>query len=86
MTAIPNDVIQLTPGPGLEWGPLLCIVDKVAAWGVRCYALVPATHSSPEERGRAPSRMYLRVDHGGYVVIGPAEWTLSDGATHDDDD
>lgn len=68
-----NDVIQLQPEMS-QWGALLCIVDDVRTWGVQCYALIP------EKRGEVPSRMYLRVQHEGYVVVGPAYWALeSDG-------
>lgn len=63
MKALVNDVIQLDPAH-CRWGPLLCIVDKVQDWGVRCYALVPG------ERGS----MYLNVNHGDYYVVGRAEW------------
>jgi len=62
-----NDVIQLDPAQS-PWGPLLCIVDEVKQWGVRCYALIP------QERGTAPGSMYLRVEHGKFHIIGPAEW------------
>lgn len=65
-------VIQLDPEPGATvgaaWGPLLCIVDEVHAWGVSCYALIP------EERGKPPGQMHLRVPHANYSVIGEAEW------------
>jgi hypothetical protein len=62
-----NDVIQLDPTKN-DWGPLLCIVDEVKSWGVRCYVLLP------EKRGEPPGSMYLRVEVGTFVVIGPAEW------------
>lgn len=64
----PGDVIQLDPEHSHGWGPLLCIVDEHLSWGVLCYAL----HA--EERDKPPSQMYLRVKHGGYVIIGQAEW------------
>lgn len=74
-----GDVIQLDPTltVGADWGPLLCIVDKVKAWGVRCY------HMQPTGRNEPLLRMYIRVNHLDYVVIGPAEWTIDDS---DDDD
>ena len=62
-----NDVIQLDPAQS-PWGPLLCIVDEVKSWGVRCYVLLP------DQRNAPPNRMYLRVEVGTFVVIGPAEW------------
>jgi hypothetical protein len=62
-----NDVIQLDPAH-CEWGPLLCIVSVVKAWGVQCYAIVAT------KRGDPPEQMYLRVEHGHYVRIGRAEW------------
>jgi hypothetical protein len=64
-----NDVIQLDPAQ-CKWGPLLCIVDEVKSWGVRCYALLP------DARDRPPNPMYLRVDTGKFQVIGTAEWIL----------
>jgi hypothetical protein len=64
-----NDVIQLDPAQS-PWGPLLCIVDEVKSWGVQCYALVP------EHREEPPNRMYLRIEHGKYIEIGAAEWTV----------
>lgn len=65
-----NDVIQLDPAQN-DWGPLLCIVDEVRSWGVRCYVLLP------DARDRPPNRMYLRVDTGTFQVVGPAEWTVA---------
>ena len=64
-----NSVIQLDPTQS-SWGPLLCIVDEVRSWGVRCYAFMV------EDRHELPSRMYLRVEHGKYIVIGAAEWSV----------
>ena len=64
-----NDVIQLSPSFN-DWGPLLCIVEEVKSWGVQCYALIP------EKRNEVPSRMYLRVKHGQYVIIGPVVWAV----------
>lgn len=66
----PNDVIQLNPEYSHGWGPLLCIVEKVHAWGVTCYAI------HPEKRFEPPARMYLRVEHDHYVRIGKAEWVV----------
>lgn len=66
-----RDVIQLDPEHN-DWGPLLCIVDKIYAWGVQCYALIP------EERHRPPDQMFLRVSHGHYQRIGKAEWAATD--------
>ncbi len=60
-------VIQLDPAH-CDWGPLLCIVEKVEAWGVKCYAL----HSG--RRGEPPGCMYMRISHGHYATVGPAEW------------
>jgi hypothetical protein len=62
----PGDVVQLDTG--MDWGPLLCIVDKVHEWGVRCYALVPSTRNSP------PEQMHLRAPVDQYVRIGEAKW------------
>jgi len=66
-----GDVIQLDPDHSAGWGPLLCIVDELRVGGVLCYAL----HA--EKRGEPPSQMFLRVDHGGYVVIGKAQWVAA---------
>jgi hypothetical protein len=65
-----NDVIQLDPNHH-GWGPLICIVDEVSNWGVRCYWLVP------QERNQPTLQAYYRAKHGTYVRIGPAEWTMS---------
>lgn len=66
-----NDVIQLEPETaGAAWGPLLCVVSEVKAWGVQCYALIPTTRDQP------PGSMWMRIDHGKYAVIGPAMWTV----------
>lgn len=72
MKALKGDVIQLDPDH-CDWGPLLCIVDEVKAWGVSCYAL------HPDKRGEPPPRMFMRVDHGNYEVIGLAVWKHVDG-------
>lgn len=72
MSIIPTDVkplcvIQVDP-TGNKWGcPLLCIVEEVKPWGVKCY--------SPHlEADGTASTLPLRVNHGDYVVIGMAEW------------
>jgi hypothetical protein len=63
-----NDVIQLDPAGELAWGPLLCVVEEVKPWGVKCYALIPT------RRGEQPHMMWMRVEHGAYAVVGPAAW------------
>lgn len=70
MTASVDDVIQLDPTN--DWGPLLCIVDEIKNWGVRCYALVP------QQRAEGPGHMYLRVEHDLYKVVGKAAWVARD--------
>lgn len=72
MKAVVNDVVQLNPEHSYGWGPLLCIVDEVHGWGIRCYALVPV------KRWEAPNLMYLRVNHENYVIVGKVEWVCSD--------
>lgn len=67
-----NDVIQLDP-LYCEWGPLLVIVTEVRTWGVQGFAMIP------EERGKAPSAMFIRVQNGRFVRIGAAEWIISSG-------
>lgn len=74
-----NDVIQLDPEHSYGWGPLLCIVEEVKTSLVMCYAL----HAV--ERGKPPDRMYLRIPHEGYVIIGKAEWAAApDGGGSDE--
>jgi len=71
--AEPGDVIQLNPHEplGQMWGPLLLVVDLVEGWGVRGDAFIP------QERNEPPGIMPMRVEHGGYVVIGKAEWRFA---------
>jgi hypothetical protein len=64
-----GDIIQLNPETS-PWGPLLCIVDKVSSWGVRCYWLVATT------RGEPPGCAYYRAEWGTFVLIGKAEWRV----------
>ena len=68
-----NDVIQLDPVRGCEWGPLFAIVDKVGPGWVRAYFFVPT------ERGQAPGHAPIRVENGNYVRIGRAEWLPQEG-------
>lgn len=73
-----NDVIQLDPEHSHGWGPLLCIVEDVRDRLVLCYAL----HAVD---GKPPDRMYLRIAHEGYVIIGKAAWTHApDGGGSDE--
>lgn len=67
--AIAGMVIQLDPEHSV-WGPLLCIVEENKDWGVVCYAI------HPQQRGEPPGKMYLRVNHEHYVVIGSVQWVL----------
>jgi len=69
-----SNVIQLHPDYS-DWGPLLCIVDRVYDWGVRAYWFVA------EERGKPPGRAYIRVRHGEYDVIGYAATLCTDDLT-----
>jgi hypothetical protein len=78
MRAKVNSVVQIDPDSALGhiWGGLLCIVEDVTDWGVKCYALYP------EKRCCPPEYMYLRVSHGEYAVIGPAafcDWVEAPG-------
>lgn len=40
--------------------------------------------TAPRTHAQRPGRMYLRIDHGGYVLIGKAEWVAA--PTERDDD
>jgi hypothetical protein len=62
-----GDVIQLDPEHSC-WGPELCIVEQVFAWGVRCLFF------TAHVRDGSPGEAYLRVAHGEYVRIGRAAW------------
>ena len=74
----PGEVIQLDPSR-VDWGPLLCIVDKVAANYVRAYWLVPVARDTPPQRG------YIRLDMDAFVRIGPCAWKVIDPETESAD-
>jgi len=62
-----TDAWSVTAGDVIQLDP-----EHSAGWGpLLCYAL----HA--EKRGEPPSQMFLRVDHGGYVVIGKAQWVAA---------
>lgn len=68
-----NDIVQLDPGSeiGKDYGPQLCIVDKIASWGVRAYFIQVQTRG---EFGAA----YVRLATGSFAVVGHAVWGATD--------
>lgn len=66
-----GDVIQIDPNHDERFGGCFAFVEEVMPWGVGLCGI-----PSP---GIAPRQVfYYRVPHGGYAVIGKAEWLLSD--------
>ena len=65
-----NDVVQCDPAHGC-WGPVFLIVTKVRPTHIQGYFMVP------EERDKPPGAAYVNVDHGKYVRIGRAVWTIA---------
>lgn len=69
-----GDVIQLDPRFSC-WGPALCIVEEVRAWGVLCFFFADFKRDeSPAVGVVVVIEAHLRVKHGEYARIGAATW------------
>lgn len=65
----PGDVIQLDPEKH-PYGAMLCVVDEVKVWGVKCYWL------QATERGQPPGQCYYRAETGTFERVGKAQWQI----------
>jgi hypothetical protein len=79
MNAQPGDVIQLDPSK-TQWGPVVCVVSDLHAWGVTAYWLSFNTGQTGPVTIKATGAAYVRVSHGDYVVVGQAAWLMAEHA------